>query len=960
MRFWINIYKFIAPIVTVSLCAGLAWTAPDSGIGTTTADTVTIMGGPDRQDGRFQNDANPDQPDAEGWLLPYQVDGPLWHVDTFNAALLDPAQPTNHAMWCGKYYPPCQDEEFNGGYGSSLDERLDWTGTVPDPLLSTTVRMTAVLNYDTEPAYDYLYLEVAGAVGYTSIQYYNGTNGIDGDFVPVDVDLSFTVDPADYQGDNGDEIHLRWRFTSDGAFNDQDCIWPTEGAAQIDNIAVSFDQGSGPAPQTFDDFEAGSPVNWTASVPVMCGFAQVWPRLEDAGFCRPANTTPQLAFIDDGTACDGVPSFGSVLDYGPDGLSVDCANIATINNQFWSPALPLPDMSLYESLVVECDAYLHQAGVEGPQATLSIRTSRDGGLTWNRWLGYNPYASDQPVSLRISEEFQRWVPSDADRIQIALGYTRLVTGANPDDCPDPSPAPYFDNVTVKAFRHAGPLSTRLRHDVPTLRAKDRFPQSGLIDPVNLATNNVAIDVEDILVALPRNDSVIHGLPELYWTLKPNPLFDAYRTNLPANPVTAVNLGSEPSAVGFPAFRYAFTLPDDGFLYPGDELHFYYRFQDDVAGDIGTATLPADTTGFGDFSAAVTGQPGLYPQRFRYRALPTLRAADPDSQPRILVWDRSDLAGETPGLMLSLAQLGYRPGRDYDLFRDNGGYASLSGFVTTAQLTGYATLIVVSDGEAALLSPPDVNRLAEWLALGDRNLLTFGGGVVSFDLAGLGIAEASVRPLIDDQALPEMVPTGIVPQIDVPLAADGCDFLPIGALSLLGTGQTLYEFAAPDGGPGGYPHPAAVYNLVPATGARVITFPTTFARLVTTTAQPGGLLARSVLLGQILEVFGHAATGEASAVPVRPRFSVRAYPNPFNPRTTIAFHLPRDTAVDLDIYDLAGRHVRTLLGGVPLPAGAHGMDWSGKDESDRQVAAGVYFYRLIAGADRAVQRITLIK
>jgi len=69
-----------------------------------------------------------------------------------------------------------------------------------------------------------------------------------------------------------------------------------------------------------------------------------------------------------------------------------------------------------------------------------------------------------------------------------------------------------------------------------------------------------------------------------------------------------------------------------------------------------------------------------------------------------------------------------------------------------------------------------------------------------------------------------------------------------------------------------------------------------------------------------------------------------HPNPFKPKTTIAFQLKSSGFVDLSIYDAAGRHVRTLLREDTV-AGEHQLDWDGKDDAGREIASGSYFYEL---------------
>jgi hypothetical protein len=69
-----------------------------------------------------------------------------------------------------------------------------------------------------------------------------------------------------------------------------------------------------------------------------------------------------------------------------------------------------------------------------------------------------------------------------------------------------------------------------------------------------------------------------------------------------------------------------------------------------------------------------------------------------------------------------------------------------------------------------------------------------------------------------------------------------------------------------------------------------------------------------------------------------------YPNPFNPQTTIQYHLQRPGDVRISIFDLQGRHVRTLAEGA-RDAGMHSVIWNGTDERGMAAAAGTYVYRL---------------
>ena len=69
-----------------------------------------------------------------------------------------------------------------------------------------------------------------------------------------------------------------------------------------------------------------------------------------------------------------------------------------------------------------------------------------------------------------------------------------------------------------------------------------------------------------------------------------------------------------------------------------------------------------------------------------------------------------------------------------------------------------------------------------------------------------------------------------------------------------------------------------------------------------------------------------------------------HPNPFNPETTIDCALPDVANVHLVIYDLTGRTIRTLVREYRQP-GRYEVVWDGRDRGGREVASGVYFYRL---------------
>ena len=88
---------------------------------------------------------------------------------------------------------------------------------------------------------------------------------------------------------------------------------------------------------------------------------------------------------------------------------------------------------------------------------------------------------------------------------------------------------------------------------------------------------------------------------------------------------------------------------------------------------------------------------------------------------------------------------------------------------------------------------------------------------------------------------------------------------------------------------------------------------------------------------------------------------RNAPNPFNPSTTISYSIAEGTAshVSLKVYDLRGRLVTTLVDEVS-EAGNYTVNWDGRNKIGRQVASGVYFYRLGAGDFIQTRKMVLLK
>ena len=84
-----------------------------------------------------------------------------------------------------------------------------------------------------------------------------------------------------------------------------------------------------------------------------------------------------------------------------------------------------------------------------------------------------------------------------------------------------------------------------------------------------------------------------------------------------------------------------------------------------------------------------------------------------------------------------------------------------------------------------------------------------------------------------------------------------------------------------------------------------------------------------------------------------------YPNPFNPSTTIDFSVPNLSDVNISVYDINGRLVKTLMNNT-LTSGTYSVVWNGDDVNGNSVSAGIYMYSLISGDISITNKMILVK
>jgi flagellar hook assembly protein FlgD len=84
-----------------------------------------------------------------------------------------------------------------------------------------------------------------------------------------------------------------------------------------------------------------------------------------------------------------------------------------------------------------------------------------------------------------------------------------------------------------------------------------------------------------------------------------------------------------------------------------------------------------------------------------------------------------------------------------------------------------------------------------------------------------------------------------------------------------------------------------------------------------------------------------------------------HPNPFNPITSLRYDLPNDGLVNITIYNMMGRIVKTLVNGSQT-AGHKSIQWNATDDRNEPVSAGLYLYTIQAGEFRQTRKMVLLK
>ncbi len=302
------------------------------------------------------------------------------------------------------------------------------------------------------------------------------------------------------------------------------------------------------------------------------------------------------------------------------------------------------------------------------------------------------------------------------------------------------------------------------------------------------------------------------------------------------------------------------------------------------------------------------------------------------------WDRAD--SMAVGIALSDADLGAHRGVVYHV--DSSPPTPTTAADTTA-LRKY-----LQNGGRVLLSATRVN-------------FTLGGSTDIVSSWGAGDFMHDVLQATEVRESQEFDLAGVFsqmsgyPDLDVDISKVIFDRLPMqiahtGPLAGQPTTEILYHFQSNVAGPN-HNLPNAIRFLSPEMRLVAFSFPLYFM---------DSLSVRQTI-SAALDNLDLGTTAVDPAVAANPRLTfglVDPRPNPFNPSTRIAFVADRLEPLRLRIFDVQGRHVRTLIDGLVEP-GRHVITWDGRHESGHSMRSGVFFLELEGATSRQVDRRKLV-
>jgi YVTN family beta-propeller protein len=362
------------------------------------------------------------QQGAGGWVPTDLTAQPAyWHRATYSSV---------GVMWCGTETPGWT------GYGNNWIQYLTKSFSLPAGSVSISYR----LQYDTELDFDFLYLDVStnGGQNYTVLRTWTGLSA------------GLVTGSTSLNAYAGNPVVIRFRFTSDGGWSDEDGQYNTDGAARLDYVQVTG--------FPTDDFES-SDNDWIASGPAPGPAAF---RLEEIPGCTSSLPCDDYCF--------------SWVAYDPiSGVFPTEAPETPIEIGIESAAIAIPTGATQYLLKFDVYANLPQTGQVYYRYGIAAPPPQQGGA----WTDYAFMVWGNTGFYTVTWDITSLIPAGTTQIKVRLWAFDYCTESG-GTCLPRTPAPIFDNVAIYAANTTAPVVD----DVPLVCGADS-DADGVLDADDL-------------------------------------------------------------------------------------------------------------------------------------------------------------------------------------------------------------------------------------------------------------------------------------------------------------------------------------------------------------------------------------------------------------------------------------------------------------------------------------------
>lgn len=868
--------------------------------------------------------------------------------------------PDDTSWWCGTHdHCWVQPRGYANDWYQVLSQHLTGvTGTGTE-----TVEIDFDQRYAMERGYDFGYVDISddGGVSWVTLAAYTNT-GTSGAGTPVDWDDAtyghVLLDASSY---SGSDIDLRFRFESDRAFSSADepsaPPYPvTDGAWQIDNIRITVDG----TPTFVDDCESGEGGWIHDGFPGSGETGVVWLRGQyavdfDTGLhhcCEDRNPGEWMY------------------------AAVDPLSSMMIDGEYTSLTSPPIDICGADRLIAEWDMWVDLPEGSGDYFDIWVASGDDhdciqdptaafvdeepgcwyGGPLWGTWQDdWTAFAGNDWLGARwkVFHEESASIPAVGHRAGVFLNRFRVGLLSGTDTVFDRDIWNSFNDWFIDDLGEAVV-------DTAWIRVSD------------------AQDVDELYL-LASNDEGTSW--DVYSCLRTAPASDWWKVPPPVNQMTARS-----------------------------EIHYYYEaldghgnvavFPEDAPDDyFEMSILPINATELEPGILLVDkhgrfdpGERGDYLHTTEYYYCEALGILGYD-------WDIYDVEVPSGCFLSGGPNVAAMKSHQSSSVR-YPGEGEMSCGPTPDHMRYYGTIIYwMNDFDAYTLWDIEQRWLIDWLSeapVKERNLLLTGNDIsyelkakgrevqgfhdiwLAADYAGEVVGHGahscyvdSVPGLADfaggwtfmDNDGGECILAGACPDpienFDFIVPAEGIAGVEIVA-------DYIYEFGLSDGAGVAYTHPTMGYQTIILGFGMEFMMDGVYGAGASNYSPEGyyhsGIGDRVNLMGNIMGYFDETPEGVGTGV-VEGSYKnamSQAYPNPFNPVTRIAYSIKEAGPVAIEIYNVAGKVVRTLLD-AELDAGATGeVVWNGANDLGEKCASGVYFYRIDAPSFTSSKKVLLLK